>query len=424
MALALLLMTAAFILTKTGRDALYFQERGLFQLPWAYLGITVMASPMAVFTLELMRRVGPRSARLLGPLILSVGLLVYSFTATAGGGWLNTLFFMYVPVAWGVMFSLAWLLMADLLEDAPTPALARAYARVGAGSILGGILGGLVAKAAANFVPPQAFLFLGVLVLLTSVLVMARAQRRYPAPVIQDLPGATTPLAKTDITRRDYLDVLRNRTSGLMFALAVLAALVGVLVEFQFYLAAATSGNNGRQNANFFANFYLILNTAALVVQLFVMPRLQRMAGVYGSLLILPLALVGGAVMLAVATVSGAMRAGLRVAEGGLKSSIHRSNWEQSYLSVGRARRAVAKVIIDGMGARLGEALSALMLLAWLELVVRDEPIIGRDTAWVTWALMATAVGWVALTWRLRSVAGQLPAVAADARPQIPVPDT
>ena len=38
-AVAIFAMTAAFFLTKTGRDALFFQKRGLFDLPIAYMGM-------------------------------------------------------------------------------------------------------------------------------------------------------------------------------------------------------------------------------------------------------------------------------------------------------------------------------------------------------------------------------------------------
>ena len=46
-ATALGLLTAAFVIGKTGRDALYFQGRGLYDLPRAYMAIAFLALPMA-----------------------------------------------------------------------------------------------------------------------------------------------------------------------------------------------------------------------------------------------------------------------------------------------------------------------------------------------------------------------------------------
>ncbi len=69
------LMTAAMILVKTGRDALYFQKDGLFDLPRAYLGIAVFSLPMSLAMLGLMRGIGPRKARVVAPLIMSAALV-------------------------------------------------------------------------------------------------------------------------------------------------------------------------------------------------------------------------------------------------------------------------------------------------------------------------------------------------------------
>ena len=72
---ALMVLTASFILVKTGRDALYFQDEGLFDLPYAYFGIMLASAPMALGTLELMRRLGARTARLVLPMIVAAALL-------------------------------------------------------------------------------------------------------------------------------------------------------------------------------------------------------------------------------------------------------------------------------------------------------------------------------------------------------------
>ena len=50
----------------------------------------------------------------------------------------------------GVLFSLTWLLAADLLDEAPRERIARSYGVVGAASILGGVLGGLIARAVSH----------------------------------------------------------------------------------------------------------------------------------------------------------------------------------------------------------------------------------------------------------------------------------
>src|SRR5215471_8508694 len=61
--MALLLLTAAFMLAKTGRDALYFQAGGIYDLPKGYLGVALLSIPAAGVMLGLMRLFGTRLAR-------------------------------------------------------------------------------------------------------------------------------------------------------------------------------------------------------------------------------------------------------------------------------------------------------------------------------------------------------------------------
>ncbi|MFN0150855.1 MAG: hypothetical protein ACKVU1_09150 [bacterium] len=421
-AAALFLMTASFILLKTGRDALYFQGRGLLDLPKAYIGIAILSLPAAAIVLGSIKIFGARLARVGVPLFAAALLAAFFPFARPGGGPLMTSFFMLVPLAFGVLFSLTWLLAAELLDGVGHRQLARSYSIVGAASILGGVAGGAVARIAAALVEPRFFIPAGAVLLLASTITVAIAQHRFPA---RPLPRATGPLTPGP---SNFLTVLRVRYSILLVFVGMLSSLVGILIEFQFYLYAATSGNETRANASYFANAYLLLNGVALIVQVVLMPRLQRLVGVHGSLMILPGALLAGAALL-LASASVGMRSLLRVIEGGLKSSIHRSNWEQAYLPLGRSHRVVAKLLVDGAAARVAEGIAALSLYAWLRvsLGMDESSIVGSDTSWVTYLLILTIAAWILMTRALgRDLVPASTDVTggADMFPEIPLPDT
>ena len=417
---SLFFMTAAFILIKTGRDALYFQGHGLFDLPMAYIGLAILSLPAAVLVLGSIRLLGPRGARVIVTLAAAAVLAAFVPFARPGGGALMTTYFMLVPLLFGVLFSLTWLLASDLLDGIEHSELAGLYSIVGAASILGGVVGGAAARTAARHVEPQALILIGAGVLAAAALVTAFVQARFPQRAL------TAVSEHVKVAPSTIWDVLRERYSFLLLAVGMLSSLVGILIEFQFYLHAATSGMPSRTNAEFFASVYLALNAIALAVQLIVMPRLQRIVGVQGSLLVLPSALVAGAAGL-LANASVAMRSFLRVAEGGLKSSIHRVSWEQAYLPMSRAHRAVAKILVDGAGARIAEGAAALALYIWIRGSVGSAgSLVGRDTTWVTYLLLVITVLWVILT---RALGRRLAPVLAQAgnrefRPDIPLPDT
>lgn len=383
-ALAILLITASLILVKTGRDALYVQERGIFDLPIAYLGMAVFSLPIAFGMLGLIRVMGPRRARVAALLSGSMILTVFWQIAEPGSGARMTALFVSVPLIYGVLFSVTWLLASELYDGLPRQRVSRAYARIGAGSITGGLLGGGVARILAPFVAPQTFFAIGALVLTASAAIVVVTQIRHaPRPV----EGEAT--ERPDLA--SAWSFLRQRYGAILFGLGVLGAVIALLIEFQFYWAASTSGASERDQSRYFANLYLLVNAAALIVQLLVMPRVQRSLGIAGSLMVMPAILLGGAVLVSLSA-GIAARGALRVTQGGLKASIHRANWEQAFLPAG-SNRAVAKLVVDGIGAHLGAGLIAIPLYLWLHVVVADNPLSEHSGAWMTWlVIVSTAV--------------------------------
>jgi len=412
-AVALFLMSAAFLMARTGRDALYLTAGGIHTIPGAYLGIATLSVPAAFGMLGAMRRFGPRRVRVFAPILVAGTLAVFAATARPGGGPLMTAFFILVPLLFGVLFSATWLLCADLLDGTPRRDLARAYSLVGAGSILGGLAGAVAARLVGDVAGPRELIAIAAGVTAAGGLVVDAAQLAFPTRLQRGSADTPAPIGP----------LLRMRYPLLLLLIAMTGSLVGVLIEFQLYLAAAASGNDAHANARFFATVYTVLNAMALGVQVFLAPRLQGAIGVGGSLLILPTALLTGVLLGGASLFARSM---LRVMDGGLKASIHRVNWEQAYLPLARTQRASAKVLVDGAGARVAEATAALILLAWLQLVVRGGSVVGRSTSWITVLLVAALAAWVGLTQilvrRLRTAAG---ADATDEmRIAIPLPDS
>lgn len=402
-AAVLAVMTAAFVVVKTGRDALYFLDDSLAQLPWAYLAIALSASPVAMGTIALMRRFGPRRVRIALPTSTTILLGLYHPFAAPGTGAASLAFFVLVPLIWGVMFSAVWLLGADLLDNRPRAELSIAYARIGAASIAGGMAGGVLARIVASHCTPADLLLFGSGLLVVAIALIGHIHRRYPQSAganDRDQRDSAVEDAKPD-----SIPVLGNPYARAMLFAAVLAGGAGVLIEFQFYQAATSFAETGVQNVRFFASVYSILGAVALVLQLWVTPRLQRRSGVEGSLMVLPTGLLLGASAVIFGGGTLVMRSILRMAEGGLKSSIHRSNWEQAYLGLPRHDRTTAKVVIDGMGSRAGEAFSAILLLVWIRRSTATSDSSGTVIDWISWTLVLVAALWFAVTmdmWRRR----------------------
>ncbi|MDA1315458.1 MAG: hypothetical protein O2968_19185 [Acidobacteria bacterium] len=312
-----------------------------------------------------------------------------------------TLFFMSIPLIYGVMFSTTWLFGGELVETLPKERLSVVYGRLGAASMVGGLLGAGVAKLLAARLTASAFILIGAVGLLLAVAVILLGHAKFPFRVAgsegEDLPAEPSEMmpAFSEIFNTLRFDYVRT-----LVLVAGAAAVVGVLIEFQFYVLASLTTTGARASTDFFANFYIVVTLVALLLQLFAMPILQRKIGIRGSLLVLPLSLLSGALLLAV-NASGIGRAALRVAEGGLKSSIHRANWEQAFLPIGQPRRLVVKVLVDGLSSRVAEGLAAGLLLVWLHGFVQQRSLNLLEMSWISYLIAGSCFAWIVLVSRL-----------------------
>jgi ATP/ADP translocase len=393
-ALSLGLTTLGFIIAKTGRDALFFQGAGgLLRLPLIYINIAAAALPLALLFVKAMKLWGARPAR--------VGIFLLAATVMAaaapylrpGDNMLLLAMFMFIPAIFGLLFASLWLLASDIYEKADKNDAARAFSKMGAGTLTGGMLGGLISKGAAPYLDPQWLIFLAAVVILGVVALVFYIHRRFPTHLV----------AKKDEKKKaGLLAPLKNRYSLTLLIISMTGAFAGLLIDFQFYAAAAGAGMGSKGNANFFANFYILLNLSSLLLQLFATPKIQDTVGLRGGLMVLPLALVGGATF-ATAAATAFSRSVLRVTEGGLRSSVHRSIWEQAFISVDSAERSSVKIVVDGVAARAAEAVGAATLLLWLNRIAPDGNLpMPLDANWVTWLILATVIAWLLITQKLR----------------------
>ena len=158
--------------------------------------------------------------------------------------------------------------------------------------------------------------------------------------------------------RAGYLAPLAKPYTLTLLFIAMTGALAGLLIDVQFYISATSASMGSKGNANFFANFYIMLNFSSLLLQLFATPKIQDKIGVGGGLMVLPFALIGGAGFASAAATAFSLPV-LRVTEGGLRSSVHRSIWEQAFIPVDSSERSLVKIAVDGIGARIAEGIGA-----------------------------------------------------------------
>jgi ATP/ADP translocase len=393
-AAALGLTTLAFIVAKTGRDALFFQgSGGLVQLPLIYINIGGASLPLALIFVKAMKIWGARPARL-GVMTLAAAVMAIAAPfLQPGDNKLLLATFMFIPAIFGLVFASLWLLASDIFEQTEKNVAARAFSKIGAATLAGGMSGGLIAKGLAPYLDAKWLILLAALVIFVVVLLVHHIHHLFPTNVV----------TKKDEGKKKpgFLSPLSNKYALILLLISMTGALSGLLIDFQFYAAAAGASMGSKGNANFFANFYILLNFSSLLLQLFATPKIQDKIGLRGGLMVLPFALVGG-VTFATAAATAFSRSLLRVTEGGLRSSVHRSIWEQAFIPVDSAERSSVKIAVDGIAARIAEAIGAVAILLWLKQVVPDGVIkMPLDTRWMSWLLLITVAAWLLVTQKL-----------------------
>lgn len=411
LALALGVTTLAFIVAKTGRDALFFQgSGGLLQLPLIYINIGAASLPLAIVFVKAMKVWGARPARL-GVFTLAASVMVLASPfLQPGDSKLLLGIFVLIPAIFALMFASLWLLASDIFDKTEKSQAARAFSKIGAATLAGGMCGGLISKALAPHFDPQWMIFLAGIVIFGAIGLIRHIHGAFPTNI--------SPQRDNPKTKFGFLAPLSNKYAVTLLLISMTGALAGLLIDFQFYAAAASASMGSKGNANFFANFYILLNFSSLLLQLFATPKIQDKVGLRGGLMVLPFALVGGATF-ATAAATAFSRSVLRVTEGGLRSSVHRSIWEQAFIPVDSTERSSVKIAVDGIAARIAEAIGAVAILVWLKQVVPDGVInMPLDTRWISWLLLVTVAVWLFVTRKLRvqvkSEAASIHAMSSD----------
>src|SRR5262249_40732770 len=196
-----------------------------------------------------------------------------------GDNTLLLIIFMFIPAIFGLVFASLWLLASDIFEKSEKKAAARAFSKVGAGTLAGGMIGGLISKALAAHVDAKWLIFLGAIAIAAAIALVAYIHNRFPTNIVAKKPDE-------EKKKAEFLAPLKNKYSMTLVAISMTGALAGLLIDFQFYAAAASANMGSKGNASFFANFYILLNFSSHLLQLFATPKIQDKFGLRGGLMV------------------------------------------------------------------------------------------------------------------------------------------
>ena len=301
--------------------------------------------------------------------------------------WLYTVVYVWVGIFAVLAVSQVWTLSNYVLTGREAK---RLIGLIGTGGILGGIFGGFLSTAVSK--PPMGaeavfLLMAGSIAISTALVFMIAGRNRNNVP---ELHGGPAIEKQRSATLRESLRlVLSSRHLLTIAALLCVCSILTYIAGWQFRAIAKETLLNKDAMADFFGVFYGTTGTLAILIQLFLTPRVLRHFGVRVALSILPFAFLGGTVAI---LVSGGIWAAtfLKGTDKVLRYSIDTAAVQLLFLPVSAETRVQTRSFLDTIVVRAGDALGAVTVLL-------STAIVGLNARQLGWIVLGMLLLWIAI---------------------------
>ncbi|MDX9741620.1 MAG: MFS transporter [Gammaproteobacteria bacterium] len=305
--------------------------------------------------------------------------------ADPDGVWAGRAFYIWLSVFNLMAISLAWSVLADIFSSAEAK---RLFAPVAAGASFGGLTGPLAGAALVGVIGHAGLLTLAAAMLAGSACAAAWLHRwrdRHPpaGTAADEDERRSKPLGGNPFA--GAMETLRSRYLLGIAVFVVLLATVSTFLYFeQARLVAETFPDRTRQT-QVFGIIDAVVQTLAILTQLFLTGRIAQRLGVGVLLVAVPLVVAAGFLWLALAPVF-AVLAVVMVARRAGEYALVRPGREMLYIVVPAEEKYKAKNFIDTVVYRGGDAVSG-----WIK---RALDVIGEHPALAMFIGAIVALGW------------------------------
>ena len=356
-------LIAAHTMLETARDALFLGRLPVSRLSLVYALLAVLSFFVARANASFVRAFGRRNGLITTLLGAAFGTIVFYLLKPSP----TVVFALYVwsGLLGSVLVVQFWMLVGQAYTVSQGK---RLFGLLASGGVLGAIAGAFVAMAVLDYVEVTELLVVAASIFLaTAMFLTGEDVDDAPLTVVEheDPSSHRHTLSGSLGMFADYPYLLR---------LSVLVALstAAVLTTDYVFKAVAAATHTPNELGAFFAQYYAALNSAALVVQVFVASVLIQRGGVIGAFMLLPtLLVVGGGVSLLIG--GGLAIFATKGADGALRHSLHRISSELLWMPLPEHVRARAKGIVDTVIVRVAQAVVASVLIV-LSALSFDSP--------------------------------------------------
>jgi ATP:ADP antiporter, AAA family len=278
-------------------------------------------------------------------------------------------FFIWVGLFNVMLPAQIWALANDIYTEEQGK---RLFAITGIGSSMGAIFGAFLAGRLVEPLGPYRMMLVSAAVLGVSIVLTTSIHRRRTRSDVANRRQHEAPIGGAG----GFQLIFRHRYLFLIAIMVLLTNLVNTTGEFilgkvvkDAAQTAVASGVATEENfiGKFYADFYFWVNLLGAMLQLFVVSRLMKYAGISLALMVLPLIALGSYSLLAVMPVLSLVRF-VKIFENSTDYSIQNTARHALFLNTGRDAKYKAKTAIDNFFWRAGDGFAALLVFIGTQL--------------------------------------------------------
>jgi ATP:ADP antiporter, AAA family len=377
-------LIAAHTMLETARDAMFLTKLPPSMLAWVYVLLAGLSLVVAAYNERFVRRFGRRNALIFTLVGSGYGTAMLHFLPQTAG----VVFGLYVwsGLLGTVLIVQFWLFAGQLFTLAQGK---RLFGPIAAGGVLGAVFGAGTAAGMLMIWPVKSLLLVSAgIMIITCLLLTAVATDETRPPATHTGAGASA--------GKGRFAVLRDNPYVLRLAALVGLSTAAVLTTDYLFKTVAAATYPPSELGRFFAGYYAILNSGALLVQVVLSGTLVRRLGVVAAAGVLPLLLLGGGIAGVLSGGAAWLVLLTKGADGALRHSLHRVTTELLGMPLPTELRERSKTFMETVISRGVQALTASTLFGIATVSREAAP---RVLAGVVAVL---ALGWLALTMTMR----------------------
>ena len=420
------LVMFSYYMLKTLREPLLLTEASAEIKSYAYAAIALVLLFVVPAYGALYRRLPNRQLNLtIGAILVMVQAIFFLLTLTD----LDIGFAYYVWVGvFGVLITAQfWAFAADIFNVKTGQ---RLFPLIMVGVSLGGLVGPYLAGHLLQLIDPS-----GLILIVLLVLFLMLPMNEKTGDAVPELSRGFHSIHSTEKSSMSsgFSVVFKNRYLLLIALLMVLLNWVNTTGEYilaelvvthvDTLIAEDPSLKKSHLIGSFYGNFFFLVNSVALIMQLLIVPRLVAWIGVQGVMLILPvIVLIGYGVMVFIPVFS--IIRFIKVAENSVDYSFMNTARHLLFLPLSASDKYQSKITIDGFFWRFGDLLQAGAVYVGLNLL-------GFELVHFAILNMLLALLWLALALRIgkhftklksENASGEPPRLLKSLRPQQALP--